>query len=216
MKPTRDGETKDHLGVRWVAHCGAWWSDRVWRNVDAIHRRSIAGSCGECRVHIVTNAERAITAAEAAAGAFDRKVRDAHPGYWEQFYPLEGAEAAIPPGGTQRVETRVTEPLIASHLGFDAASLGKFMIEAMWTARIPMINGPFSADHFVVRVPDDVQIPIDRGGSLAEPVVLLFSLQAMMTLRNVSAEPIVPRCALLCHPPPKDWTFGGTMPDYNE
>jgi hypothetical protein len=220
-KSSANGEEKEHVGVRWISHCGVWWSERVWKHVDAQHRRMTPeGRCGECSRVIFTVEQREKTIAQERAGAFDRKLRDVQCGLWLQFYGSDqkesGEELIVPPGVSVQVATRACEPYVATHLGFSADALGKLSVENLRTCRTPLVVGPVCADYFAVRIPDDVAQPIDRGAALPELVVLLPTVQAIMEVRNVSREPWPLRAALFVRVLPNDFWGSGKPRDLDE
>lgn len=170
-----NGDVKEYKGQKWVAHCGIWWSQVAFGDVDHQHRRARGIECPECGYFLVTKADRARTIEVERAGSFENKLRGDEAGEHHQFLMDGGLVPAISPGQSLSLCLhRVYDPFLATHLACVLIPdlVGQISIVSLMIGRYPIIVGPLAADHFAVRLPEDTQVPIDRGAALPKPVLV--------------------------------------------
>lgn len=206
-----DGETKvDETKSRWTACCSVWLSEDAWMPPQheierdptlaaQTHRVVPAGTvnCPECGRSLRRFEPDAVDVAAVLAvvetrdtptreASYAQRLRDTQEGTWIRFGPV-----TIDPGHAERILLCPSVPVEdVAFLALPASIAPWLRVLDVVVGRDSLVDGPIPGECFAVRIPNETNRPIDRGGSLDRRATIHPGVSAYVLLENPSNVPI--------------------------
>lgn len=189
--PTEDGLEKWIADHHFISCCGIWWSSTPWNPMPAHH--SAGATCLKCR-KLVLRAKGNPN----DLSAYQERLQETEPGSWIRFDA--NCMRPIAAGAIETFTAAVHMPHMVSHLGIPVSIASAVRIHRLTIGFCICIDGPVPGDLFAVRIPEDVKRPIDRGGSIGKPTLIVPGLPVTLQVHNKSCGPIIFEGALFGKP----------------
>ena len=176
-----DGTVKvDQSGSEWIACCGTWFGEDVWRGPDfgttqfKILCMDCEGNCPTCGLSL----RRHEHDREQSDGEFDLRLYETQVGEWVRFGPVK-----VAPRKSVEVTCVAPDRIYVTHLALPSSIASRLRVLFVRIGLRLLLEGPYPGELFAVRIPEDRRQPIDRGGPLGKGPFLIMGEQVTGKIR---------------------------------